>query len=99
MSYSQRSHKNRLLIITYHFPPSGASAVHRVLGFARHLPKFGWDAIIVAPPLMPTEPTDEELVGFVPVDAKVYSVPFPRSRVLNRMLGSNMPFTWFPMAL
>src|SRR3990170_4403303 len=38
---------NRMLLLTYHFPPSAASGTFRMLGFARHLPTFGWRAGVV----------------------------------------------------
>lgn len=42
--------KKRVLMIAYHFPPiQGSSGVHRTVQFARHLPKFGWAPIVVAP--------------------------------------------------
>jgi len=38
----------RVLMIAYHFPPiQGSSGVHRTVQFAKHLPKFGWEPIIV----------------------------------------------------
>jgi glycosyltransferase involved in cell wall biosynthesis len=38
----------RVLMIAYHFPPiQGSSGVHRTVQFARHLPKFGWEPIVV----------------------------------------------------
>jgi len=37
----------RLLIMCYFFPPLGGGGVHRVLGFARHLPAFGWACTVV----------------------------------------------------
>ena len=40
----------RLLIVTYHFPPSAAVAVYRMLGFAQHLPRHGWQVGFVTPP-------------------------------------------------
>ena len=42
----------RVLIVTYHLPPSGAVAVYRMLGFAQHLPRHGWEVGFVAPPLV-----------------------------------------------
>jgi len=40
---------NRVLMIAYHFPPiQGSSGVHRTVQFARHLPKFGWEPLIVS---------------------------------------------------
>jgi len=38
---------NKVLIITYHFPPRPTVASLRPLGLARYLPEFGWEAIIL----------------------------------------------------
>lgn len=39
----------RILMIAYHFPPiQGSSGIHRTVQFARHLPKFGWEPMIVS---------------------------------------------------
>jgi len=38
----------RLLMIAYHFPPFAASSgIQRTLGFARHLPAFGWEPLVL----------------------------------------------------
>lgn len=38
----------RVLMIAYHFPPiQGSSGVQRTLRFARYLPEFGWEPIIL----------------------------------------------------
>lgn len=38
----------RLLMIAYHFPPiHGSSGVQRTLRFARYLPEFGWEPIVL----------------------------------------------------
>jgi len=40
--------RKRVLMIAYHFPPvRGSSGVQRTLRFAQHLPKFGWDPIVL----------------------------------------------------
>ncbi len=39
--------RRRLLIVCYFFPPLSGGGVHRVLGFTRHLPDFGWDCTVV----------------------------------------------------
>jgi hypothetical protein len=36
-----------ILIISPHYPPSNLAAVHRSRLFAQHLPKFGWNPIIL----------------------------------------------------
>ena len=38
----------RLLMVAYHFPPFAASTgIQRTLGFARHLPAFGWEPMVL----------------------------------------------------
>lgn len=37
----------KIIIISPHFPPSNLAAVHRSRFFAMHLPKFGWEPIIL----------------------------------------------------
>ncbi len=37
----------KVLIISPHFPPSNLAAVHRGRLFAKHLPSFGWEPIIL----------------------------------------------------
>jgi glycosyltransferase involved in cell wall biosynthesis len=89
-----------VLLVTYHFPPSAASGTFRMLGLARHLPKFGWRPIVVAPPSLPWEPADEDLVRDVPADVRFYPTPYPSgflTRVARRLLG---PYpVWVPAAL
>src|SRR5438270_10883901 len=90
-----------VLILTFHFPPSAASGSFRLLGFARHLPKFGWEPVVVAPPRGLHEPVDEGLGRQVPAETVVYSVPHPRgllARGLRRLrLASDA--LWLPRAL
>ena len=38
---------NKVLIVTYHFPPRPTVASLRPLGLARYLPEFGWEAVIL----------------------------------------------------
>lgn len=38
-----------VLMIAFHFPPAAMSSGHlRTLGFARHLPEFGWNPIVLS---------------------------------------------------
>ena len=87
-----------VLIMTYHFAPQGASGSIRLLGFVRHLSKFGWRAIVVAPPSLPWEPTDEELLAQVPAEAAIYHVPYPEGllwKPLRKFAGLEI---WLPFA-
>ena len=38
---------NRVLIITYYWPPSGGAGVQRWLKFSKYLPQFGWEPYIL----------------------------------------------------
>jgi glycosyltransferase involved in cell wall biosynthesis len=91
--------RRKLLLVTYHFPPSAASGTFRMLGFVRHLPRFGWAPVVVAPPHSLWDPSDEGLGRQVPADVPVYRVPFPRgpaARVARRLVPNAM---WLPRAL
>ena len=39
--------KPKILLITYHFPPSRAVGGLRMANFARHLPNLGWDVSVL----------------------------------------------------
>lgn len=87
------------LLVTYHFPPSAASGSHRLLGFARHLPKYGWRLPVVAPPVLPWEPRDDELAARIPQETTVYHVPHELSGIAAlplRMLAYYA--SWIPRA-
>src|SRR5437764_8105507 len=88
----------KLLLITYHFPPSAASGTFRLLGFARHLPTFGWQPLVVAPPSLPWEPLDPQLGEQIPDEVVVQSVPYPAAapRLLRRFAQHAV---WLPRAL
>ena len=89
----------KILLITYHFPPSAASGAFRLLGFARHLPAHGWQPLVVAPPTLPWEPIDTRLLEDVPAEAIVEPAPYPigAPRVV-KVLAQNavwLPRAWF----
>ncbi len=91
---------NQLLIVAYHFPPSAASGVFRLLGFVRHLPKFGWQTSVVAPPRIPWEPSDPSLLKSVPDDTPVQYAPYPSGRLwkpFQRLVGGYA--SWLPPGL
>ncbi|HMH05843.1 MAG TPA: glycosyltransferase family 4 protein [Terriglobales bacterium] len=41
----------RVLLITYHFPPSPAIGSVRPMGLAKYLPQFGWEPVVLTPKL------------------------------------------------
>jgi hypothetical protein len=87
----------KILLITYHFPPSAASGAFRLLGFARHLPTCGWQPIVVAPPTLPWEPVDEQLTEQISAEVIAVPVPYPSaSPRLLRKFAQNL--IWLPLA-
>lgn len=88
----------KLLLLTYHFPPSAASGTFRLLGFARHLPRFGWQPLVVAPPALPWEPVDADLLRQVPAETAVYPVAYPSARALKGLRWLLPNAIWLPRA-
>lgn len=68
---------NKVLIITYYWPPSGGAGVQRWLKFAKYLPEFGWQPIIltVDPAYAAYPVTDFSLIDDLPYSVKIYSTP------------------------
>lgn len=65
-----------MLIVAPHFPPSNLAAVHRTRLFAKHLPSFGWEPIVLTiHPAYYEEELDRNLVALVPEDLRIERVP------------------------
>lgn len=62
----------RVLIISYYFPPAGGPAVQRVLGFVRHLPKHGWEPVVLTVRGGSFFSRDDASLSRVPPDVPVY---------------------------
>ena len=62
----------KVLIITYHWPPAGGPGVQRVLKFARYLPRFGWDPLILTVSRGEYPARDESLSGEIPAQMEVF---------------------------
>jgi glycosyltransferase involved in cell wall biosynthesis len=63
---------NKVLIITYYWPPAGGAGVQRVLKFAKYLPQFGWQPIILTVENPDCPVIDETLLDDIPKECKVY---------------------------
>lgn len=65
----------KVLIITYYWPPSGGAGVQRWLKFAKYLPEFGWQPVIltVDPRYASYPQRDESLSHEVGPDCLVYT--------------------------
>jgi glycosyltransferase involved in cell wall biosynthesis len=66
---------NKVLIITYYWPPSGGAGVQRWLKFSKYLPEFGWMPVIltVDPEYAAYPVTDYSLSGDLPESVKVHT--------------------------
>lgn len=57
----------RLLMIAYHFPPlAGSSGIQRTLRFVQHLPKFGWEPLVLSAHPRAYERTSDDLMDEIP---------------------------------
>jgi glycosyltransferase involved in cell wall biosynthesis len=65
----------KVLIITYYWPPSGGAGVQRWLKFAKYLPEFGWQPVIltVDPQYASYPQRDESLANEIGPDCLVYT--------------------------
>jgi glycosyltransferase involved in cell wall biosynthesis len=65
---------NKVLILTYYWPPGSGAGVQRWLKFAKYLPDEGWEPLILtADPEYAAYPvTDRSLENEVPPDLKVF---------------------------
>jgi glycosyltransferase involved in cell wall biosynthesis len=63
---------SRVLMIAYHFPPlAGSSGIQRTLRFAQHLPRFGWQPLVLTADPRAYERTSEDLNADVPAGTVV----------------------------
>ena len=62
----------KVLIITYYWPPAGGPGVQRVLKFAKYLPQFGWQPIVLTVKDGEFIARDESLSEDIPKNVKVF---------------------------
>lgn len=65
---------NKVLIVTYYWPPGSGAGVQRWLKFAKYLPPFGWEPVIltVDPEYAAYPATDNSLSDEISPELKVY---------------------------
>ncbi|RKD92579.1 glycosyltransferase family 4 protein [Mangrovibacterium diazotrophicum] len=77
----------KALIITYYWPPSGGGGVQRWLKFAKYLPQFGWQPIVVSPE-NPDYPTvDQSLLKDIPAGIEEIKIPIWEPYKLFKVLS------------
>ncbi len=90
------SKRRRVLLIAYHYPPCAiSSGVQRTLALSIHLPKFGWDPVVLTANNAAYERTSSALLDDIP-----NSVPVARGLALDaaRHLSLNGRY-WSRLAL
>jgi hypothetical protein len=62
----------RVLMIAYHFPPlAGSSGIQRTLRFVQHLPRYGWQPIVVTATTHSYDRVNADLWRDIPADTVV----------------------------
>lgn len=87
----------RLLIVGYHFPPTGTGGVGRALGWARHLPALDWDVTVLAASPQPNWPRDASLLDQIPESVKVHRIATadPRPDRFRSLDHRELTFLWY----
>ena len=89
----------KVLIITYYWPPSGGAGVQRWLKFAKYLPEFGIEPIILTidPEYASYPQIDTSLENDISSDLKVFKTKsFEPLNVLSGLFGKkNVPYGGF----
>ncbi len=65
----------KVLIVTYYWPPSGGSGVQRWLKFVKYLPQFGWTPHVYTPENPSFEIRDDTLLRDIPKEAIIIKRP------------------------
>lgn len=76
----------RVLMVAYYFPPAGGAGVQRPLKFARYLPDFGWQPVILTPRGADYPARDETLLAELPADLPIIRTPIVEPYALYRRL-------------
>lgn len=80
----------KVLIITYYWPPSGGPGVQRILKFVKYLPEFGWEPIILTVEDGEYPVIDEGLLNEIDPNLKVYkSKSYEPFNVYKSFTGKN----------
>lgn len=76
----------KVLIVAYTFPPRGGSGVQRTVKFAKYLPEFGWQPVILTTSNLPQREVDQSLLEELPEVLPIYSAPDLDGQFLKRMI-------------
>jgi len=77
----------KVLIVTYYWPPSAGAGVQRWLKFAKYLPEHGWQPVIFTPENPDFNLTDPSLGQDLPPEVEVLRFPIWEPYALFRKLS------------
>jgi glycosyltransferase involved in cell wall biosynthesis len=88
---------NKVLIITYYWPPGSGAGVQRWLKFTKYLPSMGWEPVIltVDPNYALYPATDNSLVNDIPSNIRIYKTPAVNYFNFYSKETSNVPSAGF----
>lgn len=88
---------NKVLIVTYYWPPSGGAGVQRWLKFSKYLPEFGWEPIILTidPSFAAYPLTDQSLMAELPSTLNVHFTPATNYFSIYKKDKSKIPSAGF----
>jgi glycosyltransferase involved in cell wall biosynthesis len=88
---------DKVLIVTYYWPPSGGAGVQRWLKFSKYLPEFGWEPFIltVDQEFAAYPVTDFSLKDDIPPSLKVYTTPSTNYFSIYKKDKSRIPSAGF----
>lgn len=89
----------KVLIITYYWPPSGGAGVQRWVKFAKYLPEYGWEPVILTidPSYAAYPVTDNSLLSEVPRSLRVFRTPAKDYFAIYRKDRTKIPSAGFAM--
>ena len=77
-------------MVAYSFPPAGGSGVHRTVKFAKYLPEFGWEPVILTVKEYPREEMDYSLLDDLPESVEIYrTLSFEPYRLFSRLINKS----------
>lgn len=79
----------KILVITYYWPPSGGSGVQRWLKFVKYLPDFGWKPYVFTPKNPALVQRDDSLLKDVHPNAEIIRLPIREPYELFFKLSGN----------
>jgi glycosyltransferase involved in cell wall biosynthesis len=80
----------KLLVIAYYFPPVGGGGIQRTLKFAKYLPRYNWEPVILSVKdiaYRSYDPTPLEEIPGVPITRTGSLDPFRIANILKRATG------------